>query len=197
MRLLLDTDVFCKLAICGLIEDTIHILGATLSECGRLPALPYMLKRGRLHNKYGAETCIMLQQIVESIPPIRQPGDEWLEKLAQIEAVDPGEAQLFAVAAQHGLMVITGDKRALLALKAVDGLPSALNGRVVVLEAALIALCNDLGPAKVGQCLQPLSETDLVIKICFSNSRSDPRECLRSYYNKLVTETAPLVLWKP
>ncbi len=36
MKLLFDTDAFCKLGIASLLEDVAHIFGATLQECGRL-----------------------------------------------------------------------------------------------------------------------------------------------------------------
>jgi len=197
MRLLVDTDAFCKLAVCGLLKDAVQLLGVTLTECGRLPALPHMLSRGRLRKRYGAEACDMLRQIADSIPPITPPGDAWLEKLIPIEAMDPGEVQIFAGAAQYGLMAMTGDKRALSALKDVAEFTAVLNGRIVVLEAALIELCIQLGVQKVRQHLQPLVGTDQMIKICFSNPGSDPLECLRSYFDKIAHETAPLALWTP
>ena len=92
---------------------------------------------------------------------------------------------------------MTGDKRALTALKNIAGFPTALEGRVVALEAALIALCNHIGPDEIRHRLQPSMEKDQMIRICFSNPRSDPLECLRSYYDDLVGVVAPLVLWDP
>jgi hypothetical protein len=197
MKLLVDTDAFCKLAICGLLEDTVHLMDFNRSECGRLPALPYMLRRGRLRKRYGDENCELMLPVAENLPPAPKPGDVWLEKLVPVEAIDPGEAQLFAAAAQFGIMVITGDKRALVALKNIVGFPTALEGRIVTLEAALIALCNYIGPDEVRLCIQPSMESDQMIKICFSNPKSDPLECLCSYYNNLVSDVAPLVLWDP
>lgn len=38
MRVLLDTDAFCKLAAGRVIEDAVQLLGVGVSECGRLPA---------------------------------------------------------------------------------------------------------------------------------------------------------------
>ena len=197
MRLLVDTDAFCKLAVCGLLKDAVRLLGASWPECGRLPALPHMLRSGRLRKKYGDENCELMLPVAESISPIPEPGDAWLEKLVPIEAIDPGEAQLFAAAAQFEIMVMTGDKRALAALKNIAGFPTALEGRVVALEAALIVLCNHIGPEEIRNRLQPTMEKDQMIKICFSNPGSDPLECLRSYYVDLADGVAPLVLWDP
>jgi hypothetical protein len=48
MRVLLDTDAFCKLAVAEVLHDTLGLLGAEPGDCGRLAALPYMLQRGGL-----------------------------------------------------------------------------------------------------------------------------------------------------
>jgi hypothetical protein len=197
MKLLVDTDAFCKLAICGLLEDAVHLLGASFSECGRLVALPHMLRGGRLRKKYGDEDCELILRVAESILPISEADVVWLDKLAQIEAIDPGEAQLFAAAAQSGAMVMTGDKRALMALKNIAEFPASLEGRVVALEAVLIALCNHIGSDDIRHRLQPCLEKDQMFKICFSAFGSEPLECLRSYYHDLVAGVAPLVLWDP
>ena len=57
MRLLVDTDVYCKLAVSNLFREGIRLLGADLSTCGTLTALPHMLARGRLRKTYGPEVC--------------------------------------------------------------------------------------------------------------------------------------------
>ncbi|MDA1348447.1 MAG: hypothetical protein O3A47_06220 [Chloroflexi bacterium] len=74
-----------------------------------------------------------------------------MDKLTPIQAIDPGEAQILAAAAEAGLLVISGDKRALRALREVEGFPDALAGRIVVMEAILVSLCDRLGPESVRQ----------------------------------------------
>jgi hypothetical protein len=197
VKLLVDTDAFCKLMIGSIFEDAVHLLGAKLSECGRLPALPYMLRRGKLPTQYGKQACTSWGQIADRLPEIVQPGDRWLEPLAQIDNIDVGEAQLFAAAARYGLRVLSGDKRALRALKGVASLHAALSGRIVVLDAVLIALCDRLGSDEIRKRVQPLTATDPIFRICFSNPASDPRDCLRFYFDRLIAEVDPLILWKP
>lgn len=51
MRLLLDTDAFCKLGAAGVFDDALSLLGLSVSDCGRLPALPYMLRKGSLRKE--------------------------------------------------------------------------------------------------------------------------------------------------
>lgn len=196
MRVLLDTDAFCKLAAAGIIEDAVHLLGVGLDECGRLPAVPHMLRRGRLRELFGHEVCDVLMPIAEAMPTIAEPSEEWLDRLTPIDAIDPGEALIFASAAQHGTLVMSGDKRALRALKDLVEFRQALGGRIVVLEAILLALCEELGTDEIQRRVQPFVTLDQTIKICFSNPTStNPVHCLRSFLEHLTKELAPLLLW--
>ena len=107
MNLLVDTDAFCKLGVAALLEDAAGVFGARLTECGRLAALPYMLRKGNLVRRYGRDTCNALLSHAEAMPIHPTPGATALEPLTQKETIDPGEAQLFAAAAEFGFMIIT------------------------------------------------------------------------------------------
>lgn len=196
MSLLIDTDAFCILAAGQLLDDAVSLFGTDLSGCARLPALSHMLRKGRLRKKYGDRISDQLIPIADSTPVINQPEAQWLDRLTLVQSIDPGEAQLFALAAEKGLAVVTGDKRALHALKDVPGFADALAGRIVVLEAILIALCARLGTTVVSKRVQPLITHDSMIRVSFSPSNSDIRAALLSYYQNLVTELDPLVLWR-
>lgn len=197
MKLLVDTDVFCKLQVAGLLTDAAGLFEADLGDCGRLPALPHMLRRGGLRRRLGEDTCEALIPIAEAIAVIPQASDTWLDELIPLEEIDVGEAQLFATAAEAGLMVVSGDKRALRALKDVERFASALGGRIVVLEAVLIALCDRLGADTVRLRIGSLAAADTMVQVCFSSGNPNPREALISYYESLAAELAPLVLWDP
>lgn len=197
MKLLVDTDVFCKLGISSLLEDAAHIFGTSLQECGRLPALPFMLRRGRLRKLFGALACEALIPVADSMLEMPQPSVIWLEKLTAIEAIDPGEAQIFAMAAEQGQRFLSGDKRALNALKGVDAFIPALDGRVVVMEAVLLALCDRIGPEEIRQRVAPLIAVDRTVAVCFSSENPNPLEALISYFEDIKTKLAPLQLWNP
>ena len=92
---------------------------------------------------------------------------------------------------------MTGDKRALRALKDVADFPNALAGRIVVLEAILIALCDRFGPEDLRQRVQVLAASDKMVQICFSANHSDPRDELLSFYGELKDEVDPMILWNP
>lgn len=197
MKLLVDTDVFCKLQVAGLLNDAVGLFAARPEDCGRLPALPHMLRKGRLRKLFGADVCDGLLPVAESVPVMQQPSDIWLDRLIPINGIDVGEAQLFGAAAEYSLLAMTGDKRALRALKHVEGFPSALAGCIVVLEAVLLALCDRLGEETLRERTAPLAAADNMVQVCFSSGNPNPREALLSYYKSLVTELDPLVLWDP
>lgn len=197
MRALLDTDAFCKLAVAGLLHDALRLLGTDLQDCGRLPALPHMLRRGRLRIVFGESACDAIIPIAESMPVVGQPTDVWLNKLTPIPAIDPGEAQILAAAAESGIIVVSGDKRALRALKNVAGFAESLTGRIATLDAILLALCDQLGADVARRRVQALMTFDKTVAICFSAENADPRSALVSYYEDLRSDLHPLVLWDP
>lgn len=197
MKLLFDSDAFCKLGIGSLLEDTAQIFGATLPECGRLYALSFMLQRGSLRKLYGIPACDELIPAANIISIIQDPSVAWLDKLTAVEAIDPGEAQIFAVAAEQGVPFLSGDKRALRAVKGIPNYVTALENRAVVMEAALLALCDKIGHEEVRSRLTPLVAIDGMIAVCFSSGNPDPSTALMSYYQALKEEVAPLILWNP
>lgn len=195
MKLLIDTDAFCKLGVGGLLFDSVDLLGASFAECGRLPALPYMLRRGRLRTAFGAEACDALLPTAQSMPVAIRAGETWLNKLTSVQDIDPGEAQLFAAVADSPLLVLSGDKRALRAIKDVAGFAEALHGRVVAFETMLLCLCDKLGPEEMRRRVDRLAHLDKVTQVCFSAGNTDPRGTLLSYHRSLEAELLPLTLW--
>ena len=70
MKVLVDTDAFCKLGLAGLLADVVGVLGAPLSDCARLPALPHMLRRGGVQRRYGEANCRSLIGTATVIPSL-------------------------------------------------------------------------------------------------------------------------------
>lgn len=197
MRLVVDTDIFCKLGAADLLGDAIGLFNAKVDDCCRLPALPHMLRKGRLRKTFGDEISDTLIPCAESMPFLHTSGNPWLEALTPVDGIDVGEAQLLAAAAENGLFILTGDKRALRSLKNVEGFGSALAGRIVLLEAVLLALCDRRGTEVIRRQITPLEAKDTMFRICFSPGNPDPMEALLSYYRSSIVEFNPLVLWNP
>ena len=196
-RLLIDTDAYCKLAVAGLLTDAVAVLGVPIQECGRLAALPYMLRRGRLRRQFGDDQSDALARLAERLPLAIEPGDRWLDPLTTVASIDPGEAQLLAASAEGNLLLLTGDKRALHGVKDIPGYADALDGHIVVLEAILTELCLQLGVDIVRSRICPLLEVDTAVAVCFSDSQFSPLVGLVSYYEELAVNLSPLNLWRP
>lgn len=175
MNLLVDTDAFCKLGVAGLIEDAAGVFGARLPDCGRLPALPHMLRRGALVKRYGRNACDALILHAEAMPVLPKPGAAALDPLAANDAVDPGEAQLFAASAEFDLLVVSGDKRAMRALKHVREIHAPLARRLVTLEAILLKLCERIGLEDLRRRVGPLAVHDKAIGVCFSRGSPESK----------------------
>jgi hypothetical protein len=164
MRLLVDSDAFAKLGVAGLLAPLLEVFGVTLADCGRLPALPHMLRRGGLPRLYGQSACDALQELANTIALAPQASPEWLQRLIAVPQIDAGEAQLLASAAEHSLLIVTGDKRALIAVAAISGFAEALAGRIVTVEAALLSLCIRLGDDVVRTAVDPLIANDRALR---------------------------------
>jgi hypothetical protein len=156
-----------------------------------------MLRRGGLVKRYGVEICGALASIARDIPVLPTPSETWLGELAGLNNIDVGEAQLFAMAAEDASVVLTGDKKALRTLCGLGRFCAALEGRIVVFEAILLALCERLGAERVRECVKPVTVFDPVIAACFSETNKDPMAALWSYFRSFAVEVQPLVLWSP
>lgn len=197
MKLLLDTDLFVKLGLCGLLAPALQVLGLDIADCARLPALPHMLTRGKLVRAHGAGPLAALVPAANTMPAAPAARAAWLNQLAGIDNLDVGEAEIFAVAASApGVLVGCGDKRAIRAVAPIGPVCDELAGRVICFEAVLLALCFAHGADVVRAALQPLA-ADGLVKICFSPNNAAPEDCLQSYLNGLEAEASPLLLWRP
>lgn len=197
MKLLLDSDAFGKLGIAGLLESAASALGCTLAECARLPALPSMLRRGRLRTQLGDARADALIPVADSIPAVPRSESRWLDVLARIPGVDPGEAQLLAATADHGLLLLSGDKRAMNALAGQTTIVEALSGRIVVVDAIVIELCDTLGAEHVRALIAPAVAIDTALRIAFGSQRDTPVELLRANLDDLAKTAPRELLWLP
>jgi hypothetical protein len=195
-RLLVDSDIFCKLGITGLLEPSAAIFGVSLADCACLPALPHMLRRGKLPRLFGVAECEALIPLAERLTamPVATAS---LDKLANVDRIDVGEAHIFAAVADLGMVALTGDKRALAAVAQVPDFPQLLAGKIATLEAVLLSLCGSLGEVVVRDALKPILARDQTLRVCFSTGNHDPRAGLHSYFEALKRDVLPLELWAP
>ena len=195
--LLIDSDAFCKLGVSGLLYDSLGVLGVPIPQCRILPALPHMLRKGRLRNSLGEELADYMSRQVEAFSQADEPNIEWLESLIHLPELDSGEARLMALAAERGHLLVTGDKRAMRSLGHLPEYVSALDGSVIALEALVAQMCMTLGEETIRLRIHPTTLIDKIIAICFSPSNPHPLEGLKSYLSDLQASVAPLRLWEP
>lgn len=196
-QLLVDSDAFCKLAAANLLEETLGLLSIDKAQCARLPSLPPMLRRGRLREKLGGAVADVLHPLAEQIQAMREPSDEWLDLLVNHPAIDVGEAQIYALAAEHGLRVLTGDKRSLLELSKLPAFRDRLDGRVVSLEAVLLGLIGTMSQAELRARGSILGKYDSMARAIFGSSSSALAQGLESYFRDLERSVEPMKLWRP
>lgn len=197
MQLLSDTDAFCKLSAIGLFKEAAVLLGGVPSEVARLPALPHMLRRSKgLRKQLGDALADSLVPLADLQPLIRSAPPELAALLTGKDNIDVGEVELLALTANENLLLVSGDKRALVAVSKVPEVVPLLKGKVVCLEAVLLALCQKLGPDQVRAAVAPHRHIDKVFLVCFSDGGT-PMECLGAYMKHLQESVTPLVLWSP
>jgi hypothetical protein len=197
MRLLIDTDAFCKLAPGGLLSAAPDLFGVVLADCARLPALPQMLRRGTLRRRLGEPLCERLIPQGERLDRAPDPPAYWLDLLRKSPGIDPGEAHLLGLVAEHGDVLITGDKRALRAASAIPELVARVARKIAVLEAVVIALCHRLGDEAVRAAVAEVVPHDAMLAVCFSPGEREPREAVRAYLCETRAALSPLELWEP
>lgn len=195
MNLLVDTDIFIKLGASDLLEDALSLLNVSIEDSARLPALTYQLQGPTFKNKYGPAICDHILTITGRMPIIGEAESTWADALVGIPDIDPGEAQLFALAAQASARIMTGDKRALRKIKDIELIRSRIQGKVIVLEGILIALCERFGSSQISERIKPTKKFDRTVEICFHNN--DPLSGLRSYYSDLANQLKPMTIWDP
>ena len=179
-----------------MLDEVLALLGVNRTQCAVLPALPYMLERGRLRKKYGDFKSDRLRKLADEFPVAPNSSSKWLDELSAESSIDPGEAQLFALAAEHEIRILTGDKRALEALAKVSDIHPHLSGNVVTLESVLTGLHEQLPETQLRQKGKVLGQHDQMAKAVFGSTASDLGEALNSYLRDVESRTQPLRLWR-
>lgn len=196
-QLLIDSDAFCKLAAANLLDDALALLGLTRAQCAGLPSLPHMLRRGRLRKTLGDAVADGLDPIAQSLAAMGEPSEAWLEPLVANPAIGVGEAQIYALAAEHGLRVLTHDKRSVIEVSKLPQFRLQLDARVVTLEALLLGLADSMTEGDLRSRGTVLAQHDSMARAVFRSSGSSIKEGLESYLGSLERSTKPMSLWRP
>lgn len=194
--LLIDTDAFCKLGATNLLMRFIESQGVNPERCYRLPRLVPMLK-STLRPTWGGPTCDRLVFLADRFPKIPQVASSWTEAMRGVHKIDPGELQLFALAAEHRhAVLLTDDKHSLQAIERVPGLGDALEGRVATVGAALLRLGATLGEDEVHACVAPERERDAALAADFALPPKAALLAVEQRQDRLQRGLPHLRLWR-
>lgn len=200
--LLLDSDLFVLLAGAGLLPGLIDQAGFDLESARRMQPLPHMLRGKGMVRKYPEAVRQRALAWCSEIAALEQaPPAHWLDQLSAVQAVDPGEALLFAlVAGQEESLVATGDKRACSAIARAENLEELqgrLAGKVLCLETILTLLLDRLGYSRLVPALLRVRETNRTLRILLSEGDRTPEETFRgglgSYLEDLRVQAGSLL----
>lgn len=203
--LLIDSDAFVLLGLAGLLFDAIDCLGFEITQARRLHPLPYLIRGVRFRQKYPEDLREALLRLCDEIRPLTDrpsESDDLLQRLATVEGIDDGEAQLFARMTEHaGHYLVTGDKRSIIRLaesKDLYSIYQSLCGRVVCLEIVLKRLIEDRGVRYVATAVTPLRSYNKTLSAVFSRGEETPvADCLSglsSYIADLEEKVGPKFL---
>lgn len=205
--LLIDTDMLVLLGGSGTLDEVLAALDFEPQHSRRLAAATHQLQRGRaFKDNYRATVLQAALRTAHAIAPLTErPVDPAiLDALAGVSNIDLGEAELFALLAEHeGYYLTTGDKRALVALatrEELTELRQRVAGRIIRLESVLKLLVDRNGAKKTAQAFRTL-RTHRTIGVLLSDpqARSDDvcRQGIDSYLNDLNRKTGGGFLFLP
>jgi len=200
--LLVDTDMLILLAATGLLERVATSLGYTIAQMRRLPAAPHQIQRGRrFRDTYGQDVLQRVAPIISTIKEADLPSD--LDLLGALtNLVDPGEAQLMAIAARDRCtLLVSGDKRAIAGLAESNATSciQSLQGKIVSLEAVLWSLLSEDSAEDVRKAFAPVLNHKTLKIVLSEHAVADHSRCragVISYYNDLHRQ-AKGVLYNP
>jgi hypothetical protein len=207
-RILFDNDALIKLIRYGLLDETINLFGSDPIDVSVLATAKFSLlpAKNRLRFCQEEESALKLEQFLRTTTSLdaRLAESKLLDALSSIPNIDAGESILFAIGATDlGSLVLTGDKRALIALSSnisVRETFDALENRVVSIEVLLLQLIESQFDY-VQTCIRSKQNVDKAISIAFGVTIpadiDSVREGLSSYIQHLRSETGKLLYQFP
>lgn len=205
--LLIDNDAILKLGRYDLLSKLSAVIGSDLTDVRTLPTAKYTLlpAANRLKRCKDPASANRVEAFLATSTPLEEGAAdaEVLDQLNESPGIDSGEALLIAAAAANSdAVIITGDKRALLALcsdSALGPIAATLSGRIISLEI-LLEMYVDNDFENTQQCVRSQPDVDKALSIIFGKisprDEASVRDALGSYTRDLQRQTGPL-LYKP
>ena len=199
---LLDSDAARKLCQYELIEELIVLLGCTIGDVAVLPQLKFQLRLAndvKALEKLGTANAVDLaKRLIASAQEVEVSATS-ANPLLELNRpdIDTGEAILFAALSERSdSSLVSGDKRAFVALSKVNGVPmiDGLWARMLCLEEALLWLARDGDFPTVSERVRNRLDVDTSIEISFGRSTPAAQQtvidALQSYIDHLKQQTS-------
>ena len=194
-----DVDVVLKLARCGFLPWLPELLGVAASkiEIQHLASLKTRITRpnkkleNTVHQKHLEDFC-KAHSIIGATANLAR------EQEMLLSGMDPGEAMLFAEAEATGGIVVTGDKRALIAYAKASTPAQRAKIKVVCWEQLLLRVHRIKGyePLKQG-CCEGIG-SDGLLSLAFSSGLATQEEhtiaAIESYLNGVNAHSADILM---
>ncbi|UZE01126.1 hypothetical protein [Pseudomonas mediterranea] len=199
---LLDSDAARKLCQYELIEELIVLLGCAMGDVAVLPQLKFQLRLtsdAKALEKLGTADAVELARRLVVTAREVEVSAASANPLLELNRpdIDTGEATLFAALWESAdLSLVSGDKRAFIALSKVDGIPviDGLWARMLCLEEALLLLARDGDFPTVSQRVRNRPDVDTSIGISFGRTAPATQQtvidALQSYIDNLRQQTS-------
>lgn len=204
MVALADNDILFKLAALELLDQLPEMLDVAPSSIHVLDSVPYVARKNQsIEDRFGEAAVDRTLEFVDSLPKLgAESVPDWpLDQLNDYEAIDVGEAILFAAATQYDpVCVVTGDKRSLRALceSDCDDIIGEVSGCVVCFEELILRSIVLVEYEVVRERVIAAPNVDKVLNdIAFRNgadtSKEKAKTALQSYRDGLNDETGLLL----
>ncbi|MCT8467540.1 hypothetical protein KZO85_03005 [Chromohalobacter canadensis] len=197
---LLDSDAAKKICQYCLLDELASSLSCSLNDFSVLPQLRYQLKINnpkKSLEKLGSQGALNeVSKLIthSSEVKISQDSANLLLKLDQPD-IDSGEATLFAATHETGGSLLSGDKRAFIAISKIDGstILDTLWVRFICFDEAILLLVNNHCFNEVSSKIRSRPDVDTAISIAFGRSTPNDRDgtlaALTSYIGNLIADT--------
>ena len=194
---LLDSDAAKSLCQYLLLDELALALECPLSDFAILPQLRFQLRLNKPDaalTKLGSQDAVVTaQRLVEAATEVQVVTDS-ANTILELNRpdIDSGEAILFAAVSQdEDDALITGDKRALIALSEISEVPivDSLWEKIITLEEAIYLIVQRSGFDLVSQRIRARPDVNVALSVIFGranpNKIGEVLEGLNSYMNHL------------
>jgi hypothetical protein len=204
MRLLIDVDAMCKLAHWNLLDALPMLTGIPWTACAYLASLKFraLKAQGKLDGRLFRVTDAA-NEVVRVIGLMGAPltsDKALLPSFQDVTGIDAGEAVLLSsLASTQGAILLTGDKRAMRALAAMDRTArQPFDQRILPIERVLLAALDRHGLEWLRSRVCPWKAIDMAVSVVMG-SRCDAheaavREALNVYLAEMISFCEPTLI---